>query len=114
MQRGVGLLRDEAVGLLLGPAAGEDGYDGGAAEDLGGRVALEAVGVEGLAEEVGEEEGLVGAEEAGGRDEGLSVVVVEVRPVAEVGPGESLFAVWRSCVSAGSWGGGGGSRRAPP
>lgn len=44
--------------------------------------------MEGLTVEVGEEEGPVGAEEAGRGDEGLAVVVPQVCPVTEVGPRE--------------------------
>ena len=70
--------------MLLAPLAAEDGDDRGAAPELRGGVALGAVLVEGLAVEVGEVEGLVGAEEAGRGDEGFAVVVLEVGPVAEV------------------------------
>ena len=47
--------------------------------------------MEGLAVEVGEVEGFVGAEEAGRGNEGLAVVVLEVGPVTKVGPRDLLL-----------------------
>ena len=59
--------------------------------------------MEGLAVEVGEVEGLVGAEEARRGDERLAIVVLKVRPVAEVGPRElflsGLRGIWLAHIS---------------
>lgn len=87
MQTRVGILGDEGVDLVLGPLAAEDRDDGGLATEEGGGVVWFLVGLEECAaEEVGEEEGHVGFEEAWRREEGFALVVFEVAPVAEVRP----------------------------
>lgn len=86
VQGRVGGAGGEAGDLLLRPLAAKDGDDGGAAGEQWRGVARGGVGLEeGLAVEVGEEEGELGLEEARGRDEGLALVELEVAPVAEVG-----------------------------
>lgn len=85
---------DKGLDLVLGPHAAEDGDDGGVAGEEGGGVCFLAGG-QGAAEEVGEVEGEVGFEEAGGREEGFAFVEGEVDPVAEVRAGDFVFATER-------------------
>ncbi|CRK27082.1 hypothetical protein BN1708_004304 [Verticillium longisporum] len=96
VEGGVGGGGEEGVGLVLGPAALEQGDDGRLAVQDVGRGAEAAVrGVEGVADKVGEEEGDFGFEGARRREEGLAVVELEVAPVAEVGAGHLGFSVSR-------------------
>lgn len=80
---------------MLGPGAGEDGDDGDFIAQHGSGVPYLGVFEEGLALEVGEVEGAVCSEEAGGCDKGFSFVVTHVGPFAEVGRGHLLGAKLR-------------------
>lgn len=85
VQRRVSLFRSKRRYLGLGPLAAEDGDDGSAAGQEGRRVAgLLVVFEDGLAVEVREEERYFCLEESRRRNEGFTLVVLQVAPITEV------------------------------
>lgn len=85
VHRRVGRFGDEAVGLLLGPLAAKDGYDGGLAlEERRGVLCSLVVLHDGLAVQVREVKGQFPFEKARKGQKRLALVVLQIAPVAEI------------------------------